>query len=243
MWARDGRQLVAVTLVHDAVRFVRPICDVGASRACYRRGVLTCLRCLQTLRVQAVQRASGSRDVAAAADRQRARRARALVADAAVMRWLALVALLGCSSDKPPAPPPAPAPAVKPAPPAAPSWQLYLASDYGPCSTDDPRPCHVHWTATPDGNIVKVASPNDPKKPNVTTTITLSPAERDELVAIVASPEFVDGMAKGFSCQGGGSDPDATLRIGFGSHDQHVELCVRDAKDNAPKRIDRLVRR
>jgi len=161
------------------------------------------------------------------------------------LRTLLLVGLFACGAADDRAPttqPPTPAPVAPAAKPA--TWSLTLASDYGPCSEDDPRPCHIRWTATPDGKIVKDASPNDPKKPDEVTTITLSGAERDELAAIVTSTAFTDGMAKGFACQGGGSDPDANLSLHFGGERQYIERCVRGSDgDNVPRKLESLLRR
>jgi hypothetical protein len=172
------------------------------------------------------------------------------------MRWMILVVVAACESASPPPTSTLAPPAVAPALPppaidaaAPPTWQLVLASDYGPCRTSDPRSCHQTWTATPDGIIAKVAYPNDKTKPVEKSSFTLPPAERDTLRALVTSTEFLDGMEHGFACQGDSNDPDATLRLAFnGGHSQYVEGCTRNFAgsswdDAVAKRIVALVRR
>jgi len=129
-------------------------------------------------------------------------------------------------------------------------WTLVVAAHRGPCSARDPVPCHVTWSARADGSIEKTEQPNGGGDA-IKTTLTLSPAERDELRALVRSPEFGDGMRTGFPCQGPGRDRDTTVTLDFGhpggdlTPPRNVELCLRDANavDVAPVKVVRLVRK
>ena len=165
------------------------------------------------------------------------------------MRRSLLLLLCACNTGDPPAPSGGPS---APAPPRAkgPTWELLVSSDYGPCAEDDPRSCHTTWTVHADGVIAKVAQSNDPKKSPASTTITMSPFDRDAMRKLVASSEFHDGIAKGFACQGESHDPDATIRFEFvdskGAHGlQFIEHCTRgtDADKNLPTQLFALVRR
>lgn len=114
----------------------------------------------------------------------------------------------------------------------------------------DPRSCHEGWTATPDGKITHDAQPNDSRKPVAITTTQLSPADRDALRALVHRPDFIGSMIRGWKCQGGHSDPDATIHISFSDPTskldevQEIEDCTRDpGTDASLSQILALVRR
>lgn len=171
--------------------------------------------------------------------------------------------LTACSSakdDPVPAAPPSPGSsarsgsadpwAPKPAVVAPEQWTVTVASHRGPCSANDPAPCHVVWSARADGSVEKTAQPNRGGDA-VKTTVSLSPAERDELRALVHSPAFREGMRAGFPCQGPGKGRDATVTLDFGypggdlTPTRNIELCVygSSAVDSVPAKVARLVRK
>ena len=169
-----------------------------------------------------------------------------------------LLTVLGCGSkDETPVAPdpvatsgPHPSPASSSTPATAARWTLTLSSDFGPCSEDDPRPCHQTWSVTSAGLVTRTEYPNSPSGKVATTTHQLSPGDRNALVALVGLTEFANGMAQGFPCQGGPAhDPDATLRLAFQTAEQYVERCTRGGADgggdpaNLVNRILRLLGR
>jgi hypothetical protein len=155
----------------------------------------------------------------------------------------------GCS-ERAPAPTPSPPPTT-PADAAPEQWTVWLRSFHGPCRESDPVPCRKEWRVKADGTIDKAEAANKPGSPVVKTTVSLSAAELDMLRALVRSPEFRDGVAHGFPCQGKGRSYDWTLELAFRDPvdrldgTQNVERCVMSStsSDTAAAKIVNLIRR
>jgi hypothetical protein len=78
-------------------------------------------------------------------------------------------------------------------------------------------------------------------------TTTLAGTDLTTLRDLVASPEFVDGMANGFACQGGGKSYDSSWELRFDDGKgkrtrQRVEYCISGRGLNVPSSLLSLVR-
>jgi hypothetical protein len=121
---------------------------------------------------------------------------------------------------------------------------------YGLCPPDG-KSCDQSYEVNSEGVWTTNIAPNPSKQnaPAAASQKTMPAAEFSRLKELVLSKAFDEEMTKGFACQGGRKDPDATWKITFstsaGKRVQHGEYCISGPSDavNTPRTVLGLLRR